>query len=391
MDEKSQEQARDLGVPVMLLSRASDEQLFCHDESIELSRTEDEDFPASINFTSGTTALPKGVVLTHRNLYLASLTLAFHLGPRDGEVYLHTLPMFHCNGWGMPYIVTALGGSHIIHQNCTGEAILRAMREFGVTHINGAPTVIQRLIEAKRAEPSPISARHCLRIMVAGAAPSVKMIEEIETILRAEFFHLYGLTEAAPLLTTCQRRYEWDHLTPRDRAQSLSRAGVPALGIDIALSGDGEVLGRSNGIMHGYYNDEEASATTLAQDWLHTGDGAMIDEDGYLVLTDRKKDMIISGGENVSSLEVENILHHHSAVLEACVIGLPHETWGEMVTALIVFRDTHSATAEELIAHCRLHLAHFKCPKRIEVMPTLPRTATGKLQKFKLRAQFSTK
>lgn len=387
VDEKSYPNVKNLDVHVMLLNRDSDEQLFT-DDDITIKRTDDEDFPASINYTSGTTALPKGVVLTHRNLYIAGLTFAMHLGPRDGEVYLHTLPMFHCNGWGMPYILSALGATHVIHQNCTGVSMRAACKEYGVTQLNGAPTVMQRLIEVMKENPGKLGGRHPLRVLVAGAAPPVKMIEEVETILKAEFFQLYGLTETSPLLTTCQRRYEWDHLSPEQRAVKLGYAGAPALGMELAISENGEVLARSNGVLQSYYKDDEASGKALADGWFHTGDGGAINQEGYLGLTDRKKDMIITGGENVASLEVENILYLNDKIQEACVIGVPHEHWGEMVTALVVLKENISASAEEIINHCRAHLAHFKCPKRVEIVTSLPRTATGKLQKFKLRAQY---
>lgn len=389
VDEKSYAETKDLGIPVIVLGPSTDKLLFC-DEEIPLSPTDDEDFPASINYTSGTTALPKGVVLTHRNLYLAGLTFAMHLAPRDGEVYLHTLPMFHCNGWGMPYILSAQGAMHVIHQNCTGSTMLAACLEYGVTQVNGAPTVMQRLIEAKKNEGAAFRGRHRLRVLVAGAAPPVKMIEEVETILNAEFFQLYGLTETAPLLTACKPRYEWDHCTPYERATLLARAGVASLGMEIKIADDGEVLARSNGVLQRYYKDEEATKMAMLNDWFHTGDGGILDEDGYLVLTDRKKDMIISGGENVASLEVENVLYLHRDVSEACVIGVHDEEWGEMVTALVVPKEGATIMPSEIIDHCRAHLAHFKCPKRVEFVASLPRTATGKLQKFKLRAQLSS-
>lgn len=391
VDDKSYEQVKDLDMRIIVLGKKSDHELFIDDDSILLAPTNDEDAPASINYTSGTTAHPKGVILTHRNLYFAGITFAVHLAPRDGEVYLHTLPMFHCNGWGMPYILSAFGATHVIHQNCSGPSMLAACHEYGVTQVNGAPTVIQRLIDAKKVIKAAWPARYPLRVLVAGAAPPVSMIEEVETVLDAEFLQLYGLTETAPLLTTCQRRYEWANLSAHERAQKLAQAGVPALGMKIAIADDGEILAQSNGTLQGYYKDDDATSKALSNGWFHTGDGGVINDEGYLVLTDRKKDMIISGGENIASLEVENILYLHPSVQEACVIGLPHNSWGEMVTALIVLKSNGVASADDIIHHCRMHLAHFKCPKQVLFVENLPRTASGKLQKFKLRAHYNVK
>jgi acyl-CoA synthetase (AMP-forming)/AMP-acid ligase II len=227
-----------------------------------------------------------------------------------------------------------------------------------------------------------------MRIVVAGAPPPSKTIEQVETELGWEFIQIYGLTETAPLLTINRAPAEWDALPPAERAKLQSRAGVPAVGVEIATDEDGEVLARSNVVFDGYWEQPDASAKALEGGWFHTGDKGHIEAGNYLVISDRKKDVIISGGENVSSLEVEDCLYQHAAVAEAAVIGVPDPKWGETVKALVVLRSGSEATEAELIEHCRGRLAHFKCPTSVEVRDVLPRTATGKLQKFKLREPF---
>jgi len=223
---------------------------------------------------------------------------------------------------------------------------------------------------------------------VAGAPPPTRTIERMETELGWEFIQLYGLTETAPLSTVNRTRAEWDHLSPAERAAKLSRAGVPAFGMRMAVSNDGEVLHRGNHVMRGYWNQPDATDEAIVDGWFRSGDGGHFDEEGYLVISDRRKDVIVSGGENVSSIEVEDVLCSHPAVAEAAVIGVPDEKWGESVKALVVLADGAEATESELIAHCRDHMAHYKCPKSIEFRPSLVRTATGKLQKFKLREPY---
>jgi acyl-CoA synthetase (AMP-forming)/AMP-acid ligase II len=225
-------------------------------------------------------------------------------------------------------------------------------------------------------------------MVVAGAPPPTKMIERMETELGWEFIQIYGLTETAPLLTMSRGREEWDALTPAARAQELGRAGAPALGVQLAISDQGEVLARSNVVLEGYWRQPEATADALEGGWFHTGDGGTIDDDAYLTISDRKKDVIISGGENVSSIEVEDRLYQHPCVAEACVIGVPDDKWGETVKALIVLKPGAGGDEEDLIAHCRETLAHFKCPTSVEFRTEFARTATGKLQKFKIRAPY---
>ncbi len=351
----------------------------------------DEDATASINYTSGTTARPKGVQLTHRNCWLNAATFGWHTAVTDRDVFLHTLPMFHCNGWGMPYAVTGMGVPQVVVRKVDGEEILRRIEAHGVTLMCGAPAVVAAILTAaadRRAAGVTVPGAGTARIVVAGAPPPSKTIERVETELGWEFIQIYGLTETAPLLTINRAPAEWDALEPAERSRLQSRAGVPAIGVEIRTDEDGEVLARSNHVFDGYWEQPEESAKALDGGWFHTGDKGHIEAGDYLVISDRKKDVIISGGENVSSLEVEDCLYQHPAVAEVAVIGVPDARWGETVKALVVLRSGSAATEAELIEHCRGLLAHFKCPTSVEVREALPRTATGKLQKFKLREPY---
>ncbi|MCU1690782.1 MAG: medium-chain acyl-CoA ligase [Pseudonocardiales bacterium] len=347
----------------------------------------EESATATINYTSGTTARPKGVQLTHRNLWLNSTVFGLHTTIDDNDVLLHTLPMFHVNGWGTPFGVTGVGGRHIVLRQVDGPEILRRVRDHGVTLMCAAPAVVNTILDAAADWDGPIPGRDKVRIVVAGAPPPTRTIERVQEELGWEFIQLYGLTETAPVLTINRRRSEWDELSSTDRAKRLNRAGPPALGVRLALGEGDEVLARTNHGLAGYWENPEATADAQEGNWFHTGDGGTIDADGYLTISDRKKDVIISGGENVSSIEVEDALTSHPAVREVAVIGIPDERWGELVIALVV-TDGSPVTSEDLIAHCRTLLAGYKCPKRIEFTDTLARTATGKLQKFKLREPF---
>ena len=347
----------------------------------------DEDATATINYTSGTTARPKGVQLTHRSLWVNATTFALHTGASDRDVYLHTLPMFHCNGWGMPFGLAGMGAQQVVLRKVDGAEILRRVERHGVTLLCGAPAVVAAVLDAAATWDGPIPGHGRTRMVVAGAPPPTRVIERMETELGWEFIQIYGLTETSPLLTVNRSRAEWDDLSPADRAARLVRAGTPALGVSLRVSNAGEVLARSNVVLDGYWDQPDATADALEGGWFHTGDGGTLD-DGYLTISDRKKDVIISGGENVSSIEVEDALHSHPAVAEVAVIGVPDEKWGETVKALVVLAEGSSADEPELIDHCRGRLTHYKCPTSIEVRESLPRTATGKLQKFKLRAPY---
>jgi fatty-acyl-CoA synthase len=348
----------------------------------------DEDATATINYTSGTTARPKGVQLTHRNLWVNAATFGWQTGVSDRDVYLHTLPMFHCNGWGMPFALAGMGATQVVIRKVDGAEILRRIDHHGVTLLCGAPAVCAAILEAASRWDGPIPGRDRVRIVVAGAPPPTQTIERIETELGWEFIQIYGLTETSPLLTMNRGRAEWDGLDPSERAALLGRAGAPVLGTRLRVDEEGEVLASSNVVLAGYWEQPEATAEAVRDGWFHTGDGGLLDDQGYLTISDRKKDVIISGGENVSSIEVEDVLFSHPAVAEVAVIGVPDEKWGETVKALVVLGEGASASEADLIAHCRDRLAHYKCPTSVEVRDALPRTATGKLQKFKLRAPF---
>ena len=345
----------------------------------------DEHATATINYTSGTTARPKGVQLTHRNNWLNATVFGWQASVSDEDVYLHTLPMFHANGWGMPFAVTGVGGRHIVLRKIDGGEILRRVEAHGVTLLCAAPAVVAAALDAARDWDGPIPGRDRTRIVVAGAPPPTRTIERVREELGWEFIQIYGLTETAPLLTMSRMRSEWADLSPTEQARKLGRAGYPAVGVRLAVDDSGEVLAQTNHNLEAYWDNPDATATALAGNWFHTGDGGVI-EDGALVIADRKKDVIISGGENVSSIEVEDVLMSHPAVREVAVIGIPDQKWGELVTALVV--PEQDVTADELIAHARRSLAGYKVPKRVEFRDELARTATGKLQKFKLRQPY---
>jgi fatty-acyl-CoA synthase len=348
----------------------------------------------SINYTSGTTARPKGVMLTHRNCYLNAYNLIAHLGVRHEDVELWTLPMFHCNGWGGVYALTGMGGTHVVLRTVDAAEIFRLIEREGVTFACMAPAVLRTILDYPHRDRHRLTTRP--RFTVAGAPPPAAFIERLERELGFEFLQIYGLTETAPLLTISRP----DHVTAADDWPRRARAGVPGLGVEIRVVDEqgapvprdgrsvGEVCARSNVVFKGYYEQPEETARAIPDGWFHTGDLAVWDESGSIHIVDRKKDVIISGGENISSPEIEDALYQHPAVLECAVIGVPHEKWGETPRALVVLRPGKSAGEEELIAFCRERLAHFKCPTSVEVVEALPRTATGKLQKFVLRERY---
>ncbi len=353
--------------------------------------TPSEDATATINYTSGTTARPKGVQITHRNAWTNAVTFGWHASVSDRDVYLHTLPMFHCNGWGQTYAVTGMGGTHIVLRKVDGEQILERIARHGINFACGAPAVVAMTLDAaekRRDAGTPVPGRDLMRIVVAGAPPPSKTIERVESELGWEFIQIYGLTETSPLLTMNRRRAEYDALDPGERARMLSRAGAPAIGVRIKIDEEGEVCAQSNVVFEGYWEQPEETARAIRDGYFHTGDGGYMDG-AYLVIADRKKDVIISGGENVSSIEVEDCLFQHPAVAECAVIGVPDEKWGETIKALVVLRaGVEQPTERDVINFCRSRMSHFKCPTSVEFRAELSRTTTGKLQKFKLREPY---
>ena len=350
----------------------------------------------TINYTSGTTARPKGVMITHRNAYMnimGSLTHQ-HLTPADR--YLWTLPMFHANGWTFTWINTARGMTHVCLRQVDPVEVFRLIREENITMFCAAPTVLISIANA----PAEIreEAPRGVRLFTAGAPPAAATIETVERDLGWELTHVYGLTETAPLITVCETRPEHRNLPVEELAQIKARQGVELVssgelrivdedGNEVPHDGEtlGEITVRGNVVMKGYYNDPEATAAAIKDGWFHSGDAAVVHPDGYAEIRDRFKDVIISGGENISSVEVEGCLLHHPAVQEAAVVGMPHEKWGESPHAFVILREGGQATEDELKLHVRDNLAHFKTPQWVSFVDELPKTATGKVQKYVLR------
>jgi fatty-acyl-CoA synthase len=361
--------------------------------SAQVDISEDDIF--SINYTSGTTARPKGVMLTHRNCYLNAINLALFGGLRHEDVELWTLPMFHASGWGGPFAITALGGTHVVLRAVVASDIYRLVAEEKVTFLCGAPAVLTTIINFPDRAKYDITTRP--RMWVGGAPPPVAHIEQLERGLGWQFVQIYGLTETSPILSVNTP----DFYNPGGaNFERRGRAGTEVLGVDLQVVDEdgrpvprddqtiGEIAARSNVVMEGYWQQPEETAKAIHDGYFHTGDLAVWDEHSNIHIVDRKKDVIISGGENISSPEVEGVLYRHEAVLECAVIGVPSSKWGETPKAIVVLRENESLTAEELIAFARERLAHYKCPTSVDFVTALPRTATGKLQKFVLREQF---
>jgi len=350
----------------------------------------------ALNYTSGTTANPKGVMVTHRNTALNIMGHLMHTRITSADHYLWVLPMFHANGWCFVWTITAVGGRHVCLPKADPVLIFETAVREKITLLCAAPTVLISIANAP--EPLRRNAPHGVRVFTAGAPPAAATIERIEGELGWEIIHVYGLTEVSPIVTISERRPEHDSLAPSARAVIKSRQGVEYLGnaevrvIDddgreVAHDGStmGEIVIRGNAVMRGYYNDPAATERAIRDGWFHSGDAAVVHPDGYIEIRDRWKDVIISGGENISSVEVEGVLLRHPAVMEAAVVGMSHEKWGETPIAFVVYRDGAAVTPEDLRLFCREHLAHFKVPHTFEFIRELPKTATGKIQKYVLR------
>jgi fatty-acyl-CoA synthase len=350
----------------------------------------------TINYTSGTTARPKGVMITHRNAYLNVVGTLVHHHLTPGDRYLWTLPMFHANGWTFTWINTARGMANICLRRVEPQLIFKLIRQESVTMLCAAPTVLIGIANAP--EEVRAGAPRGVRLFTAGAPPAAATIELVERELGWELTQVYGLTETAPLISFCEPRPEHQRLSLQDRARIKARQGVELVSSGelrvIAENGDevprdgqtlGEITVRGNVVMKGYYNDPEATNAAIKNGWFHTGDAAVVHPDGYVEIRDRFKDVIISGGENISSVEVEGCLLRHPAVQEVAVVGMPHDRWGESPHAFVILRKGSKATEAELKQHVRDQLAHFKTPQWITFVEELPKTATGKVQKFVLR------
>jgi fatty-acyl-CoA synthase len=356
----------------------------------------DENQLLTLNYTSGTTSKPKGVMLTHRGNYLNAANFMYHLGVKHDDVYLHTLPMFHANGWGGVWAITAAGATHVCLRKVDPPQILDLFEDKKISLLCGAPTVVNMLINDPKAKETEVKTKP--RMATAGAPPAAAFIHKAQDILGLNMIHVYGLTETSPFILYNEWKKEFDEKSADEQATIKARQGI-----ELAFNGEtkvvqqdekevawngkelGEIVTRGNVVMDGYYKDPEKTAEAMKDGWFYTGDLAVTYPDGYIEIQDRVKDLIISGGENISSTEVEGVLYKHPDVMETAVIAIPDEKWGEVPKAIIVLHENAQVTEQEIIDYCRDNIAHFKAPKAVEFVEELPKTATGKLQKFRLR------
>ncbi|KAL2333175.1 hypothetical protein Fmac_014388 [Flemingia macrophylla] len=363
---------------------------------------QDEWSPIALNYTSGTTSEPKGVVYSHRGAYLSTLSLILGWEMGGEPVYLWTLPMFHCNGWTFTWGVAARGGTNVCLRTTLARDIYRNIELHSVTHMCCAPIVFNILLEAKASERREV--KHTVEILTGGAPPPAPLLEQIE-LLGFHVTHAYGLTEATGPALVCEWQKNWNGLPMKEQAQLKARQGVSVVtmsGVDVmnletmeSVARDGRTMGeivlKGSGIMMGYFKDAVATSRAFGNGWFRTGDVGVVHPDGYLEIKDRSKDVIISGGENISSVEVESILYRHPRVLEAAVVAMPHPRWGESPCAFVSLKKNHNnnlkndVTEAEMIAYCRKNLPHFMVPKMVKFVEELPKTATGKIQKSELR------
>ncbi len=381
-----------------LESIVTDYEAFLHQGSAAVAPHDvAEDDVISINYTSGTTGAPKGVMYTHRGGYINAIGEVVEHGLTSRSIYLWTLPMFHCNGWCFPWAVTAVGARHVCLPEVNAEHAVDLIEKEGVTHLCGAPVVVRTLTE--HCSRRGIRFQSGLRMVTAAAPPPPAVIRAAEEI-GIEITHVYGLTETYGPHSVCAWHTEWDCESLEKRAQLKARQGVPYVvaGMDMRVVDEdmhdvpadarimGEVVMRGNNVMLGYYREPEATQAAFRGGWFHSGDLAVMHPDGYIEIRDRAKDIIISGGENISSVEVERVLYEHPAVMEAAIVARHDEKWGEVPHAYVLVKEDAAVTAEELIEFCRARLAHFKCPKGVHFGP-LPKTSTGKIRKNVLRTQ----
>jgi len=359
----------------------------------------DENQLLTLNYTSGTTSHPKGVMLTHRSNYMNAANFMYHLGVNYDDVYLHTLPMFHANGWGGVWAITAAGATHVCLRKVDPPVILDLFENKEISLLCGAPTVVNMLVNEPKAKEIKVKTHP--RMATAGAPPAAALIQKAQEILGLKMIHVYGLTETSPFILYCEWKKEFDVKSADDQATIKARQGIELAfngetkvvrqdGEEVAWNGRelGEIVTRGNVVMSGYYNDPQNTAAAIKDGWFHSGDLAVTHPDGYIEIQDRAKDLIISGGENISSTEVEGVLYKHPNVLETAVIAIPDEKWGEVPKAIIVLKPGEVATEDEIIQFCRCNMAHFKAPKTVEFVEALPKTATGKLQKYRLREMY---